>query len=270
MTKQAIITGFRGPYAFLSNFHPARTPFDGFTWPTSEHAYQAAKSADIEHRQAMVAAPTPGRAKRLGQQCRLREDWDRKKLLVMLAVVRSKFQHNPDLAIQLMDTHPTPLVEGNTWGDRFWGMVDGQGENHLGRILMRVRDELLSQMDREVAHRVLGYFPCPHWHRDVGDGRSRQSPPCDCRPMHLAYDPENPRFPQSTTRPRDTRALIRHLVRQGVVVDVSWSGHGGVHVTLDYDRGNKVQGHGNELGPTLCRLALQWVDITKGEEEDRE
>lgn len=34
------------------------------------------------------------------------------------------------------------LIEGNTWGDRIWGVCDGVGENRLGKILMRVRAEM--------------------------------------------------------------------------------------------------------------------------------
>ena len=41
-----------------------------------------------------------------------------------------------------MATRDRVLIEGNDWGDTFWGMTDGEGENHLGKILMRVRAEL--------------------------------------------------------------------------------------------------------------------------------
>jgi predicted NAD-dependent protein-ADP-ribosyltransferase YbiA (DUF1768 family) len=58
-------------------------------------------------------------------------------------LVRQKFS-NPALATRLLKTGEAVLEEGNTWGDRFWG-VDartGEGENHLGLILMRVRKDL--------------------------------------------------------------------------------------------------------------------------------
>jgi predicted NAD-dependent protein-ADP-ribosyltransferase YbiA (DUF1768 family) len=59
-------------------------------------------------------------------------------------VVRAKFSQNPELCDQLLDTGDKTLIEGNHWGDRFWGVCDGVGENHLGQILEKVRTELRS------------------------------------------------------------------------------------------------------------------------------
>lgn len=39
--------------------------------------------------------------------------------------------------------------EGNTWGDKFWGVCDGEGENHLGKLLMEVRAELTKHLKGE-------------------------------------------------------------------------------------------------------------------------
>lgn len=64
------------------------------------------------------------------------------KLDVMEACVRDKFTRNADLRRRLLETGDAELVEGNTWGDRFWGVCDGEGENHLGRVLIKVRGEL--------------------------------------------------------------------------------------------------------------------------------
>lgn len=58
----------------------------------------------------------------------------------MLSLVRGKFQW-PNLQEKLLATGDAYLEEGNTWGDRIWGTVDGQGENRLGQILMQVREE---------------------------------------------------------------------------------------------------------------------------------
>ena len=60
----------------------------------------------------------------------------------MLNVVRAKFDQHPDLAQKLLETGDEELVEGNTWGDRYWGVCGGKGKNMLGKILMRVREEL--------------------------------------------------------------------------------------------------------------------------------
>ena len=87
---------------------------------------------------------------------KLRPDWESVRLSVMARVVGAKFMQNPNLAVRLVATGMMPLVEGNIWGDTFWG-VDartGNGENHLGKILMNVREDLLrkelNQLNREV------------------------------------------------------------------------------------------------------------------------
>jgi predicted NAD-dependent protein-ADP-ribosyltransferase YbiA (DUF1768 family) len=64
------------------------------------------------------------------------------KLTVMETCVRYKFSQNTDLRAELIATGDAYLEEGNSWNDRYWGVCDGQGENHLGKILMKVRAEL--------------------------------------------------------------------------------------------------------------------------------
>jgi len=58
--------------------------------------------------------------------------------------MKTTFRQNSDLAARLLGTGQMPLVEGNNWGDMFWGVdvKSGKGENHLGRILMKIREEL--------------------------------------------------------------------------------------------------------------------------------
>lgn len=47
-----------------------------------------------------------------------------------------------DLRDKLLATHPELLIEGNFWGGTFWGVCAGEGSNHLGRLLMKIRGEL--------------------------------------------------------------------------------------------------------------------------------
>ncbi|HEY7089515.1 MAG TPA: NADAR family protein, partial [Tepidisphaeraceae bacterium] len=136
------IPEFQGEYRFLSNFWPADVVYEGITYPTAEHAYQAAKTLDPEQRKKIAALPTPAEAKAAGRELKLRDDWETAKFVVMEDVVRYKFTHHPDLAAKLLDTGDATLEEGNTWNDRIWGVYHGQGENRLGKILMKVRDEL--------------------------------------------------------------------------------------------------------------------------------
>jgi N-glycosidase YbiA len=135
------MTAFRGDRAFLSNFHPAPVELDGVMYPTVEHAYMAAKTLNPAERAQVLMCPTPGQAKRLGRTLTLRNDWTHIRIDVMRDLIAKKFQH-PALAAQLRATGDEPLVEVNNWGDRFWGVCDGTGENWLGRLLMEVRDRL--------------------------------------------------------------------------------------------------------------------------------
>lgn len=138
-----MISEFKGEYRFLSNFWPAVVELDGVEYPTVEHAYQAAKCKHRSDRDWINRAPTPGEAKRRARQVDIRRDWDEIKLRVMESLVRQKFAKDP-LKQRLLDTGEQELVEGNTWGDTFWGVsYGGKGSNWLGRILMDVRAELL-------------------------------------------------------------------------------------------------------------------------------
>ncbi len=138
--EHPVIDSFDGEWSFLSNFHPSEVHFDGDLYPTVEHAFQAAKTTDPTERAAIRAATTPGRAKRAGRRVALRPGWDDMRIDVMAGLLREKFS-DPTLAAALDATGDAELIEGNTWGDTFWGVCRGVGTNHLGRLLMQIRDE---------------------------------------------------------------------------------------------------------------------------------
>lgn len=140
------IDSFTGNYWFLSNFYdPAPVRYEGEEYPTTEHAYQAAKTLDVRERQQIQETSDPGRTKKLGRRVTLRPDWEDIKLDIMLDLVRQKFR-DPTLRRALLDTGTQELVEGNWWGDTFWGVCKGKGSNHLGKILMRVRNEIRNEI----------------------------------------------------------------------------------------------------------------------------
>ena len=140
-----MISSFQGPHRFLSNFWPSPVVYGGAEYATVEHAYQAAKTLVPAEREIVRTAPTAASAKRRGRGLRLRHDWEAVKLRVMEECVRLKFA-DPELRAMLLATGDEELVEGNAWGDDFWGCVQRggtwRGGNHLGKILMRVRGEL--------------------------------------------------------------------------------------------------------------------------------
>ena len=135
------ILQFKNEYEFLSNFYEARTEYEGVVYPTSEHAYQAAKTKDATTRYVISKLETPDEAKKMGNIIKIRDDWDEIKTRVMYDCLVSKFS-DKNLAKKLLATGDMELIEGNHHGDMFWGKVDGVGANMLGRILMRIRSEL--------------------------------------------------------------------------------------------------------------------------------
>lgn len=139
-----MISSFTGEYEFLSNFYRVDIPFEGRVYPSSEHAYQAAKLPEAYKDAFAASSMAPGRAKRLVKTLpRIPEAKDERwRIAVMTNILAVKFQG--DLAAALIATGDAEIVEGNYWGDVFWGVCDGRGRNELGKILMSLRKQLTS------------------------------------------------------------------------------------------------------------------------------
>jgi len=139
-----VILQFEGQYEFLSNFFMRPMMYRALRWPSSEHAYQAMKTSVLrEQERIRLEAPHARDAKRMGNRVTLRPGWDQRKLHFMKAIIDHKFVLKSPLAQALVDTDNAILIEGNRHDDRFWGQVDGEGENNLGIILMNRRQALL-------------------------------------------------------------------------------------------------------------------------------
>lgn len=142
-----MIAIFDNEYAFLSNFYESPFEVDGITYPTVEHFFQAMKSKDVEGRKKIAAAPTPGKAKRLGRTIELRKDWEEIKVAVMKFGLAQKFRI-PELREKLLATGNEELIEGNFWHDNTWGNClcadcqDIPGRNMLGMLLMELRTKI--------------------------------------------------------------------------------------------------------------------------------
>lgn len=144
-----MIDSFSGDYAFLSNFYPSPIPVaitenETYNAPTVEHYFQYMKTISDEEGHGILAARTPGEAKRLGRKSRLRPDWEQVKVQVMRDALRLKFS-TPQMKSRLLSTGNEFLVEGNSWNDTFWGVCEGKGRNMLGYLLMEIREELKNE-----------------------------------------------------------------------------------------------------------------------------
>jgi len=166
-SESGAVTEFRGAYRLFSNMFQVPVAWgDAVTapqlWACNELPYVLAKTLSAEERERGIAvferaeardAERAGLAiRRWGRRLTLRPDWEVTKRSVMLALVRDKFARNAALGEALIATGERPIEEGNSWGDVYWGIARravpargirvGDGENHLGRILMQVREEL--------------------------------------------------------------------------------------------------------------------------------
>eukprot|EP00252_Welwitschia_mirabilis_P018876 TRINITY_DN4235_c0_g1_i1.p1 TRINITY_DN4235_c0_g1~~TRINITY_DN4235_c0_g1_i1.p1 ORF type:complete len:588 (-),score=105.65 TRINITY_DN4235_c0_g1_i1:216-1979(-) len=146
-------------YGALSNFspHPICMPDENgnyVTWKSVEHYYQAQKFEGVQDERAqdciqkIKSAESPEEAARIGRslerQCphSVRQNWESVKIDVMYGALKAKFSTYPHLASLLLATSGSILVEASPH-DLFWGGGrEGEGLNHLGRLLMKIRAEL--------------------------------------------------------------------------------------------------------------------------------
>lgn len=144
--KYGVVKEFRGEYRFLSNYDT--TPFEwrNHQFPSAEHAFAFAKTFCAENDEAVywqahiLKAKSPGEAKKYGRQVQIDvAEWDANKVQWMREIVHAKFKTGEGLAGQLINTGAMMLVEGNDWGDTFWGRCNGKGFNTLGVVLMEER-----------------------------------------------------------------------------------------------------------------------------------
>ncbi len=141
-----------GQYGFLSNLFRWTVNFEGWTFPTAEHAYQFGKAKDPEVAQWIISAPKPHLVAAAAHALfvfDVRPDWNSTKVDRMRAVLRAKFTE-PDLQLGLLDTGDATLIEESNM-DAFWGVgKKGNGKNMLGVLLMELRSELRAKNDEEV------------------------------------------------------------------------------------------------------------------------
>lgn len=136
-----MIKEFRGKYYFLSNFYDYPVTYQGITYLNNESAFQAQKTLN-ENIKKSFCNLDPSQAKRKGRRVQLRSDWEDVKDNFMYEIVLAKFSQDAKLKRMLLDTNDEYLEEGNTWNDTYWGVCRGRGKNKLGKILMKVREEL--------------------------------------------------------------------------------------------------------------------------------
>ena len=136
------ITEFKGEYLFLSNFYLSEVEYNGLFFQNAEAAFQSSKIKSKNIRKKF-SKMNPIQAKLVGEKIEATtENWEELKFDIMEKICYNKFTSNKVLKNKLLETKDKELINNNTRGDTIWGISNGVGENHLGKILMKIREEL--------------------------------------------------------------------------------------------------------------------------------
>ena len=136
------INRFVGEYDFLSNNYAATFVWEGITWGTAENAFQGSKFSLQQKREA-ISKMSPEKAKQHGNMFSGSAEWEANKIEIMENILREKFSQNPELEEKLFKTGNKVLSNGNNGKDLLWGVdrYSFRGENYLGKLLMKIREE---------------------------------------------------------------------------------------------------------------------------------
>ena len=153
--------GFFSAGCYLSNFYKCQIVYQGEVFKSVEHGYQGLK-AKICHAPGIYTrikdVDSPSLAKSYAQDIFVTDEWERVKISIMKDLLFCKFRQNHDLYFKLLNTRPRALLECTL--DDFWGTgcrlgsftaVDGTwtGQNMLGKLLVEVRDQLISENENK-------------------------------------------------------------------------------------------------------------------------
>ncbi|MCI4652594.1 NADAR family protein [Sphingomonas aquatilis] len=139
------------PYGAFSNLYRREIEFEGESFVTSEHAYQAGKARKAEVKDWLMAAPSPSLLAMAAHGLYywdISPGWSQKKFDRMRGVLYAKFTQHQDLRDLLLSTGTARLIETATVDNevnRLWGEVNGQGKNMLGELLMELRARLRTE-----------------------------------------------------------------------------------------------------------------------------
>jgi len=133
-------------YVF-SNFPSFKLLWKGELWMTSEHAYHSEKFNDPVILEELKNTHSAHDAMKLAysNKDKYRKDWNDIKLNVMKEILKAKVEQHPYVKKKLLESNNKELIE-NSWRDSYWGWGPNKnGENHLGKLWMEVRGELLGK-----------------------------------------------------------------------------------------------------------------------------
>jgi len=137
---------YENEFYVFSNFSSFMVEWKGKLYMTSEHAYHAEKFEDENLKEQIRSARSAHDALKLSHmnKDKYRSDWDKIKPSIMKEILRAKVEQHPYVKKKLLESGDRELIE-DSWRDSFWGWGPNKdGENHLGKLWMELRDEFCS------------------------------------------------------------------------------------------------------------------------------
>ena len=145
------IVSFKDEYSFLDTVFPSRVDYEGVSYPSAESAFQASKLRNEAERKRFAEC-SPDKARSKGAGITPYNGWEDVRLSIMERIQESKFSGNPELRQKLLSTGSKKLIYGNKRKDTYWGVdpITWNGENNLGKLLMKTREKLTGGTDHEI------------------------------------------------------------------------------------------------------------------------
>lgn len=146
-TDGSVAAFYEREFYVFSNFSSFQVEWRGKLWPTSEHAYQAARYFETkpEYYATIQTLKSAHEAYDFMRNNRTEErsDWYNEKRDIMKEIVRNKLQQHAYVREKLLETGDAVIVEDSPV-DSYWGWgSDRQGRNELGKIWMELRQEII-------------------------------------------------------------------------------------------------------------------------------
>jgi len=147
-TSGDIVGFYPREYYVFDNFSSFSVEWRGRLWSTSEHAYQASKFFENspEITEEIYNARSAHDAQKLAQKHKDKIDpgFHDRNLDVMEDICGHKLKQHEYIQHKLRQTGDRKIVEDSP-KDEFWGWgADRKGRNELGKIWMKLREELIS------------------------------------------------------------------------------------------------------------------------------
>ena len=136
-----MINKFDNEYIVLSNYYPQNITYKGITYNCAMNAYYGQLISDNLQKKA-IANATPSRALSMVINSISKIDYSQEEQdNIMYEILKVKFSDSK-LKNLLLQTNQEPLNNNINWEDTYWGICNDEGDNKLGKLLMKLRDEL--------------------------------------------------------------------------------------------------------------------------------